>query len=36
MCPDPDATAPPEPPVVTPRFAFTRKQYIGIPLITCR
>jgi hypothetical protein len=34
MCPDPDATAPPEPPVVTPRFAFTRKQYIGIPLLT--
>ena len=33
MCPDPDATAPPEPPAVTPRFAFTRKQYIGIPLL---
>ena len=33
MCPDPDATAPPEPPVVTPHFAFTRKQYIGIPLL---
>jgi hypothetical protein len=33
MRPDPNATLPPEPPVVTPRLVLTRKQYFGIPLL---
>jgi hypothetical protein len=33
MSPDPNATTPPEPPVVAPRLVFTRKQYFGLPLL---
>jgi hypothetical protein len=31
--PNPDATAPPPPPEVVSRLSFTRKQYLGIPLL---
>jgi len=33
MSPDPDRTEPPPPPQTSPRFAFTRKQYLGLPLL---